>query len=65
MLDGLEKFFKFVLERSKEINGGIHLESGEDDCENLLNELLLHMGVTTSRATSGDRKNDPNMSGQR
>ena len=27
--------------------------------------LLKRAGVTTSRATSGDRKNDPNMSGQR
>ena len=45
MLDGLGKFFKFVLERSKEINGGIRHESGEDDCENLLNELLLHIDL--------------------
>ena len=26
---------------------------------------LIEPGVTTSRATSGDSKNDPNMSGQR
>ena len=45
MLDGLGKFFKFVLERSKEINGGIRRESGEDDCENLFNELLLHIDL--------------------
>lgn len=28
MVDGLEKFLKYVLERSKETNGGIHHESG-------------------------------------
>lgn len=41
MADGLEKFLKYVQERSKEMNGGIHPESGGDDCENLLSELLL------------------------
>ena len=45
MVDGLEKFLKFVSERSKEINGGIHQESGGDDCKNLLNELLLHIDL--------------------
>ena len=44
MADGLEKFLKCVGE-SREINGGIHHESGGDDCENLLNELLLHVNL--------------------
>ena len=38
MADGREKFLKYVLERPKEINGG-------DDCENWLNELLLHVDL--------------------
>ena len=45
MADGLEKLLKYVLERSKELNGGIHHESGGDDRENLLNELLLHVDL--------------------
>ena len=31
MADDLEKFLKYVLERFKEINGGIHRKSGGDD----------------------------------
>ena len=31
----------------------------------IFNRRNFKMGVTTSRATSGDRKNDPNTSGQR
>ena len=45
MADGLKKFLKYVLERSKEINGSIHHESGGDDRESLLNELLLHVDL--------------------
>ena len=45
MANGLKKFLKYVLERSKGMNGGIHCESGGDDCENLLNELLLHVDL--------------------
>ena len=45
MADGLEKFLKYVSENPKEINGGIHHESGGDDRENVLNELLLHVDL--------------------
>lgn len=45
MGDGLEKFLKYVLERSKEINGGIHHKSVGDDRENLLYELLLRVDL--------------------
>lgn len=38
MADGREKFLKYVLEIPKEING-------RDDCENWLNELLLHVDL--------------------
>ena len=37
--------FEICVGESKEINGGIHHESGGDDCENLLNELLLHVNL--------------------
>ena len=36
---------KDMLERSKEINGGIHHESGGDDRENLLCELRMHVDI--------------------
>ena len=41
MVDEVEKILQYLLERSKEINGGIPQES-RGNCENLLNELLLH-----------------------
>ena len=46
MADEVEIFLKYVLERSKEINGGIPQERrSRGDCENLLNELLLHVDL--------------------
>ena len=39
------EIFEICVGESKEINGGIHHESGGDDCENLLNELLLHVNL--------------------
>ena len=44
MADEVETFLKYVLERSKEINGGIPHER-RGNCENLLNELLLHVDL--------------------
>lgn len=47
MADGwwAREIFEICVGESKEINGGIHHESGGDDCENLLNELLLHVNL--------------------
>ena len=47
MADEVDTFLKYVLERSKEINGGIPQER-RGNCENLqnlLNELLLHVDL--------------------
>ena len=44
MADEGETFLKYVLERSKEINGGIPHER-RGNCENLLNKLLLHVDL--------------------
>ena len=47
MADGwwAREIFETCVGESKEINGGIHHENGGDDCENLLNELLLHVNL--------------------
>ena len=47
--------------------GGEIIERGSVEFEGGKSEVPVsrRTGVTISRATSGDRKNDPNMSGQR
>ena len=44
MAEEVETFLKYVLERSKEINGGLPYER-RGNCDNLLNELLLHVDL--------------------
>ena len=44
MAEEVETFLKYVLERSKEINGGLPHER-RGNCDNLLNELLLHVDL--------------------
>ena len=44
MAEEVETFLKYVLERSKEINGGLPYER-RGSSDNLLNELLLHVDL--------------------
>ena len=70
--NGEHKFLLFFSSVNYRRIYSIHLKNScfvEDVLFYLRNEVMafpkIETGVTTSRATSGDRKNDPNMSGQR